>query len=251
MTKYLPLIFISLLFLSACGNGTTIANNPSDKITIGKLNSESKAIITIPLSLFGDDENDLNGATIDISVNNIALVSGLDPTDYFNSSKQVVEFILSDLADDDELSFLITKKDSSTKTFTGTVSDTAASEATESSTSTTARLANTICDKLTECNPSLTASDCQEGVLGDDQLSNQFGGPETDGSGTPFSDLENLIDDGSVTVNNSDLESCINILENLACSSDEVTGAWDSSDPTTFSNVENMITPSCETVFSS
>lgn len=131
-TKILFLIIIPLLFCGACAQenkGSTEVGNPtpttspSEKITIGKLSEDGKSAISIPLTIFGATENDLEGATIIISVNG-EVKHTVSPSPFFHESEQVVKFLLSWLAKDNQLSFEINKKDGTSETYSGTVSDT-------------------------------------------------------------------------------------------------------------------------------
>lgn len=142
MTCCLLGLFAVVAIFSACkpgGEGTTIVNNTTSdaaplSITIGKLQSDGTSAISAPLEVFGDDESDLDGATIDVSVTRsggvdlttaspqvrtLALTGGsssgsssssnntVDAEDAFNSETQAVEFVVTSLEDGDALIFAI------------------------------------------------------------------------------------------------------------------------------------------------
>ena len=106
-----------------------------------------------------------------------------------------------------------------------------------------------VCDVLTECYPTLNHDDCVAALVNSDQISNQLGGPETDGSGIPYSTIVRIYNRGSLAIDRRALRGCISDLEALTCSDDLVLAAWDSSDPTNFDNIENIFPDSCGSVY--
>lgn len=131
-------LFIITLWLTACGgNGSTIANNPSvgagepAKITIGKLAAD-KSLITMNVAVFGDSDDDVDGATIDVKItheNSTTGFNGLKAITFFVASASEVRFELSNLSAGAIITFTIHKTDSAQIVYTGEVSATQDTEA--------------------------------------------------------------------------------------------------------------------------
>lgn len=135
--KILNLFFLTLiLLLTACGdnNGSTNVGNPDgnvttgQKIQMGKL-VDGKSAITIPLGIFGTDEEDIGNALIDVKVNGALRHNDIKAASYFNPSKNAVTFMLSSLKHQDRVTFLMALDGGSLKTFEGQVSDAEDTEA--------------------------------------------------------------------------------------------------------------------------
>lgn len=133
-------IFFTLLIIftfNSCSDstdtieGTTEPVDQVDAITMGQITSENKSTITIPLIIFGDSEDDVEGATFDVGINGGTSLSDQDASSFYSSASQAVKFVLSNLSDGDVMEFTLTLSDSSTKTYSGTISSSADTTATQ------------------------------------------------------------------------------------------------------------------------
>lgn len=128
MKKIKILTLILALSFGACSDetstitGTTEPVDQVNAITMGQITSENKSTITIPLIVFGDSEDDITGATFDVGINGGVSLSDQSASSYYSSATLAVRFILSNLSDGDAMEFTLTLSDSSTKTYSGTIS---------------------------------------------------------------------------------------------------------------------------------
>lgn len=128
--KSIIILCVLSLFLVQCdaNKGTTIVGNPSVNptetvVSIGQLDSDGISLITIPLEIFGETEDDLEGASIDILVNEAPIISGINPQEFYQSSRRAVTFNLNRLKLGDILEFVISRADGTILKYRGTVSD--------------------------------------------------------------------------------------------------------------------------------
>lgn len=142
MMKKIKIYFLAWLILfgfNSCSNGTDTIEGETepvdqvDAITMEQITSEGKSTIIIPLIIFGDSEDDVEGATFDVGINGGTSLSNQDALTYYSSASQAVKFVLSNLSDGDEMAFILTLSDGSTKTYSGTISSSGNSTATSSS----------------------------------------------------------------------------------------------------------------------
>ncbi|MDO8520069.1 MAG: hypothetical protein Q7T11_07910 [Deltaproteobacteria bacterium] len=74
------------------------------------------AKVEIPLAFFGTDESSLEGATIGLMINGISIAAGIRPSDYYDSTTQVVSLSLdtwatTGLANGDQINVTINRND--------------------------------------------------------------------------------------------------------------------------------------------
>lgn len=98
---------------------------------------------------------------------------------------------------------------------------------------------DTICNKISECED-VSLDDCVSSINNDEdeafslELADDFG---FNNNMVTASEAQDLIDDGTYTVNDSHLNSCLDEIESLTC--DDVTSAFDVAGG--WQNVENII----------
>ena len=112
-----------------------------------------------------------------------------------------------------------------------------------------ALIVSTICNKLIQCNPSLSLASCTSGVEKQTNLTPAFGVPAS------FGDFSNIIQTESGGTLNADpvrIQTCVGDIQAQACASATVSGAYSATAPTSFTSVINMIPTSgtsCAGVF--
>lgn len=126
-------LLLILFFAVSCA-GTTIADNPAttdaSTITMAALSAGSTTA-SMPLALFGDDETSLSNVTIDVAVNETTVETDISAVDNFNDTTQAVEVDVADLEDGDTVAFDVHFPTGTTDTYSGTVSATEDSSATQ------------------------------------------------------------------------------------------------------------------------
>lgn len=137
--KYLNILFTVLagLFLLACdGNEASSSVDPDADIdetlfTISMLTLDvNSSTIKIPIEIFGTtDSANLEGAAVDLYINDVIRVTDLPVTNLFHSESNEVIFILSPLEDGDLVGMTITNAEGGELYYEGTVSASADTEA--------------------------------------------------------------------------------------------------------------------------
>lgn len=129
-------LLLTLTFFVSCSNkGSTTVGNPApssegQKVMVSQLVSGTSTV-TIPLSVFGDTVTDVTGATVDLDVNEIRVISDLPAEDNFDSTQQSVIFDVGSLENGDDVDIFVTKNDAEKISFSARVSDTEAATANE------------------------------------------------------------------------------------------------------------------------
>lgn len=100
--------------------------------TFGQLSSENKSLIIIPLEAFGGATDDLDEATIDVTLNSELIAEDLSATTYYSATYDAVRFYLADLEDGDVLRFDLHLEDGTTVRFYGEISADSDTSVTES-----------------------------------------------------------------------------------------------------------------------
>ncbi|MDO8519447.1 MAG: hypothetical protein Q7T11_04730 [Deltaproteobacteria bacterium] len=127
----------TLVLLSACGGspGTTIAGNPTPstqvkQITIGQLSGD-EAVLEIPLSVFGDGEEDLQGSAVTFLLNGEfrEYLSSSELSALLEAGEDSVSAVLDGLADGDEIVIAVTLPSGEIVRYEGTVSASGSTEA--------------------------------------------------------------------------------------------------------------------------
>lgn len=112
---------------SLSGEAPVAEETDGPTATFGQL-ANGRSLIIIPLEAFGSSTDDLDGATIDISLNSEVVSEDLDASAYYSATYDAVRFYLSGLEDGDALRFKLYLTDGSTATFYGEVSATGDAE---------------------------------------------------------------------------------------------------------------------------
>lgn len=100
--------------------------------TFGQLSSENKSLIVIPLEAFGGATDDLDDATIDVTLNSELIAEDLTATTYYSATYDAVRFYLAELEDGDVLRFDLHLEDGTTVRFYGEISADSDTSVTES-----------------------------------------------------------------------------------------------------------------------
>lgn len=246
------IIGLLVIASSACSSsGTTAVGNPGSQtsatISIGQLQDDGQADISIPLEVFGDAEDDVTDATVDIFRNGSRYVQGLDASSYYNQVAAAVQFTMSELESGDIIKFTINLESGETVDFIGTVSDTAESDAT---TNAAQLLVDAICSGLSGCNDEADFAECTSAILDTDQLVDEFFGDDAgvDENSLSMTEIAEGLDSGDFEADSDTLDTCLSDLAALSC--EELETGFDSSSPDNYENVENFISESCAGVLS-
>ncbi len=103
-------VFISCLFILACGSEQELIQDLTEStdassITLRQIDEEGSARVEIPIAVFGETEEDLTGAFVDITYNGEILVDDLNPQDYYVELVDLISFELSPVSAGSSISF--------------------------------------------------------------------------------------------------------------------------------------------------
>lgn len=241
-----------LVFLAACSSaGTTVVGNPSGNsasptISIGQLQDDGQAEISIPLEVFGDAADDVDDATVDIDKNGARYSVGLDASSYYNLVAAAVSFTMSELASGDVIRFTVHLESGDDTIFVGTVSDTSATNA---SSSAVQQLIDTICTDLASCFDTSAYATCYTQMLATEQLDDELFTEASDVTENSLSlqDIEEDLSDGTTTADDTVLSACLTDLQSLTC--DELAVGYSESSSADYENVENFVGDACADLF--
>lgn len=98
----------------------------------------------------------------------------------------------------------------------------------------------TICGKLASCsNKTLTKTDCKVGVKTNTQFDTEFG--LTDGTYADYAAMITAQSNNTLTSKYTESAQCLTDINNLSCSDNEITNAWNSASPNDFSNAHEIV----------
>jgi len=256
-----------LAFLPHCSStnpGIEVGNPSTDKITVTSTGSNA-ALVTIPESFFSD----LTDSRIDIFIDDEIFVLGINPDDFYNGTEQNVAFTITDdaieavallksknlsrgLSSGASLGIIINAEDKTASKYAATFSSTETTEADFTFTDTVngaALIVDAICDRINECEPASLDVPCTEDLIvhktiGDVFLET-FGSDDSIDDNVSLQDIYEGVESGiySFDFTGVTFDACITWIQNRTCSGEEtsVDNAYNSSDPTNYANVENMI----------
>lgn len=126
--KRLWLVLLGVVFVT-CGSSDSLIDstqyaNSADPsfITMYQIDEDGFVKVEIPLAVFGDAEDDTQGAMIDITINDDQVYQGLTASDYLATNVDLVAFYLPYMDDGDMVSFTITLNTGGTVSYSGDVS---------------------------------------------------------------------------------------------------------------------------------
>jgi hypothetical protein len=119
-----------------------------------------------------------------------------------------------------------------------------------SMTNSAAAVLTTVCTILTQCNPSLSFSQCESGASNVSGVGVKLG--VSNANDSTFANIIAAEEAGVITGNTSALQNCEQALDSLACGDAAVTDAYQPGNASPFAQLPNMIssgTNSCAGIF--
>lgn len=245
------LAVFTFLALGACASaGTTAVGNAGGStqstlmaISIGAIDDDGDADVSIPLEIFGDSTDDVDDATVDVDRNGERYVRGLDASSYYNQVAAAVRFTMTDLSDGDVITITINLETGDDTVFLGTVSTAAAAEALSG---TITEIITTLCSALTTCFDTAAYDTCTEELFDTEQLDDELftAAAEIPENSVSLEEIQSGLDDGTYTADATVLEACVDELSAKTC--EELTSGFSESSPSDFENIENVFGSSCD-----
>lgn len=245
---------------SSPGTGPTVVVGKADQT-----NQESQ--VTLPLAVFGPDENSLAGASVDVSVND-TFSSHVTALENYDATNQEVVFTVEDIQEGDVISLTVRKSDGTYETFSATVSNTEDAIAVSSESGDVTdlppidvetdvdpsctppenniaeQLVQELCSKMSSCVNFLSSGLCQEGIFLLTTLSEDLGLI----GGISLQEISNQLDRCEVNLAAGIVfQDCLDDIDAISCG--EVSGAYSISSPTNFSGVKDLLPSSCQNIF--